>query len=60
MDKFRKKSVEKKDFFNGDDGIEISKLLELIIDVSLAVALAISLPVVITAAFSANFITLVA
>lgn len=30
MDKFRKKSVEKNDFFNGDDGIEINKLLELI------------------------------
>jgi len=30
MNKFKKKSVEKNDFFNGDDGIEISKLLELI------------------------------
>jgi hypothetical protein len=30
MDKFSKKSVEKNDFFNGDDGIEINKLLELI------------------------------
>lgn len=30
MDKFRKQSIEKDDFFNGDDGIEISKLLELI------------------------------
>jgi hypothetical protein len=30
MDKFSKKSVEKNDFFSGDDGIEISKLLELI------------------------------